>query len=160
MIREPKYLFRKSTMILWTLNMCKGQGVCITPEPYSVEQRRGLNNDSSISSQCKTPHVYQQNVNVPFPIVAPPWTSCNLPSFLVDYQELVATLVALRKAEHANHKWVCVSCHPNQLELQVFGYSSNGSMNMARWYQCNRCNQLLYYKYLYLFVWIAHCLHE
>ena len=133
MIREPKYLFWQRPMIVWTLNMHRGQGVCVIAEPHSVEQHRGLNNDSAISSQCEIPHVYQQNVNVPFPIVAPPWTSCTLPSFLIDYQELVATSVALRKAKHVNHKQVCVWCHPNQSELWVFGYTTL-KHNVLHWH--------------------------
>ena len=36
--------------------------VCVIPEPHSVEQCQGLNNGSSISSQCEILHVYQQNV--------------------------------------------------------------------------------------------------
>ena len=123
MIGESKYLLWQRPVIVWTSNIHKGQGLGVIPEPDIVQKCQGLNNDSSISSQCKIPHVYQQNVNVPFPIVAPPWTSRNLPSFPVDYQELVATLVALKKAEHANHKRVCVLCHPNRSELRVFGYT-------------------------------------
>ena len=161
MIGELKYLLQQRPLIVWTSNMRKGQGVCVIPEPHSVEQCRGLNNDSSVSSQCKMPHVCisvtcQHTISHCSP-------SMNFLHSSFFSGRLLRGCCSLGSVEES---WACQSqtgCLVTSQSIRASSfwvYSGNGSMNMARWYWCNRCKQLLYYEYLYLFVYIAHYLHE